>query len=59
MNKKVQILTGPVGQPFASCFGAAIRVPGMHPYLQWNRVLLLAISRYIGDPDMIPHHWLR
>jgi hypothetical protein len=35
-------LTGPVGQPR----GAAVRVRGMHPRLQWNRVSLLAMSRY-------------
>ncbi len=26
--------------------GAAVRVPGMRPHLQWNRVRLLAMSRY-------------
>jgi hypothetical protein len=30
---------------------AAVCVTVMHPYLQWNRVLLSAISGYIGDPD--------
>ncbi len=41
------------------CFpprGAAVYVPGMHPHLQWNWVLLLAMSRYIGDPNMTPDH---
>jgi hypothetical protein len=28
----------------------AIRIPRMLPHLQWNRVLLLAMFRYIGDP---------
>jgi hypothetical protein len=27
----------------------------MHPHLQWNRVLLLAMSCYIGDPNIIDH----
>ncbi len=31
---------------------AAVRVTVMHPYLQWNRVLLSAMSGYIGDPDL-------
>jgi hypothetical protein len=26
--------------------GAAVCIPGMHPHLQWNWVLLLAMSRY-------------
>ncbi len=36
--------------------GAAVPVPGMHPHLQWNRALLLAMPHYIGDPDVIPDH---
>ncbi len=38
------------------CFlpsGALDRIPRMHPHLQWNRVLLLVMSRCIGDPDMV------
>jgi hypothetical protein len=38
------------------CFlprGAVVHVPGMHPHLQWNWVLLLAMSPYIGDLDVI------
>jgi hypothetical protein len=31
--------------------GATICVPGMHPHLQVNRVLLLAMSLCIGDPN--------
>jgi hypothetical protein len=31
---------------------------GMHPHLQWNRVILLAMFCYIGDPDIIPDHQL-
>ncbi len=31
----------------------------MYPHLQWNRVFLLVMSPYIGDPNMIPDHWLR
>ncbi len=40
------------------CFppmGAAVRIPWMHPHLLWNWVLLLAMSRYISDPDMTDH----
>ncbi len=33
--------------PGGQCF------PGLHPHLQWNRVLLLAMSCYIGDPNVI------
>ncbi len=48
-----------VGQLFAFRLrGAALCVLGMHPHLQLNLVLLLAMSRYIGDPDGIrslPH----
>ncbi len=36
------------------CFRRSI--PGMHPHLQWNRVLL-AMSRYISDPDVIRDPW--
>jgi hypothetical protein len=35
-------------------WGEVVHIPGMHPHSQWNRVLLFAMSRYIGDPDMIP-----
>ncbi len=35
--------------------GAMVHVPGMHPHLQWNQVLLLAMFCDIGDPDMIDH----
>ncbi len=43
------------------CFlprGAAVHVLGMQPHLEWKQVLLLAKSRYIGDLNMIPDHWL-
>jgi hypothetical protein len=43
------------------CFppqGAAVCAPGMQP-TPWNWHYLLALSRYIGDPDVIPDHWLR
>jgi hypothetical protein len=43
------------------CFwlkGAAVRVPGMHPHLQWNQIILLAMPRYIGDQDVVDH-WPR
>ncbi len=33
--------------------GAAVRLLEMRSHLQWDRVLLLAMSRYIGDPDGI------
>ncbi len=39
-------------------WGATVWVPGMHPQLQLNLILLLAMSRYIGDPDMISDHQL-
>jgi hypothetical protein len=32
--------------------------PRMHPHLQRDRVLLVASSCYIGDPNMIPDHQL-
>ncbi len=28
------------------CLGAVVRIPGMHPHLLWNCVLLLEMSRY-------------
>ncbi len=46
--------TGPVGQPFAS----RLEGPGFNPhggYLCQTGIFLLALSRYIGDPDMIYH----
>ncbi len=39
--------------------GRAVHVPRIHPHLQWNQVLLLAMSCYIGDPEVIPDHWLQ
>ncbi len=45
-------LTGPVDYPFASCHeGLGFKPQG--GYLCEIRILLLALSRYIGDPDMI------
>jgi hypothetical protein len=38
------------------CFlprGAMVRTPGVHPNF-WNWDFLLAMSRYIGDLDVIP-----
>jgi hypothetical protein len=38
------------------CFlprGAVVHVLGMHPHLQWNQVLLLAMSPFIDDLDVI------
>jgi hypothetical protein len=34
--------------------GAAVRIPGMHPHLQWNQVLLLDMSPFMGDPRRDP-----
>ncbi len=38
-------------------------VSGLHPgdaqIHNGTGFLLLAVSRYIGDPDVIPDHWLR
>ncbi len=45
--------TGPVVQPFASRHEGAGFNPG--GYLCETRILLLALSRYIGDPDVIDH----
>jgi hypothetical protein len=48
-------LTGPVDYPFASCHkGPGFKSPG--GYLCETGILLLALSRYIGDPDVIDHH---
>jgi hypothetical protein len=45
--------TGPVVHPFASSHEG----PGFNPrgYLCEAGIVLLALSRYIGDPDMIDH----
>ncbi len=46
--------TGSVVHPFASSHEG----PGFNPqggYLSETRILLLALSRYIGDPDIIYH----
>jgi hypothetical protein len=48
-------LTGPVGQPFASHHEG----PGFNPRggcLCETGILLLVLSRYIGDPGVIPDH---
>jgi hypothetical protein len=45
-------LTGPVDYPFASHHeGPGIKLQG--GYLCETRILLLALSRYVGDPDVI------
>jgi hypothetical protein len=50
-------LTGPVDYLFASRHkGPRIKSPG--EYLCETRILLLALSRYIGDLDVIDHHGL-
>ncbi len=47
-------LTGPVDYLFASCHkGPRFKTPG--GYLCGTGILLLALSRYIGDPDVINH----
>ncbi len=47
-------LTGPVDYPFASRHkGPGFKSPG--GYLCETGILLLALSRYIGDPNMIDH----
>ncbi len=43
----MQSLIGPMGQLFASHpWGAVVQIPGMQLSLQWNQVLLLAMSHY-------------
>jgi hypothetical protein len=50
-------LTGPVDYPLASHHkGPRFKSPG--GYLSETGILQLALSRYIGDPDMIDHHGL-
>jgi hypothetical protein len=50
-------LTGPVGQLFVFHPGGQRFASWgyMYPHLQWNRVHLLAMSHFIGDPDVIDH----
>ncbi len=52
----IPFLTGPVDYPFASRHEG----PGFNPqggtyYLCETGILLLALCRYIGDPDVIDH----
>jgi hypothetical protein len=50
-------ITGPVDYLFASRHkGPRFKSPG--EYLCETGILLLALSRYIGDADMIDHHGL-
>jgi hypothetical protein len=50
-------LTGPVGQPFASpSMGQSFAPRGGNSHLHWNWEFLLALSCYIGDPDVIIDH---
>jgi hypothetical protein len=49
----IHSLTGPVGQPFASCLGVSKLHPGNTQTHNGTRFLLLALSRYIGDPNVI------
>ncbi len=50
-------LIGPVDYLFASCHkGPGFKSPG--GYWCETGILLLAMSRYIGDPDVIGHHGL-
>jgi hypothetical protein len=47
-------LTGPVDYPFASGHkGPGFKSPG--GYFCETGILLLAMSRYVGDPDVIDH----
>ncbi len=47
-------LTGPVDFLFASCYkGPRFKSPGGGGYLCETRILLLALSCYIGEPDVI------
>ncbi len=50
-------LTGPVDYLFASCHKGP-RFKSLGGYLCETGILLLALSRYIGDPDVIDHHGL-
>jgi hypothetical protein len=48
-------LTSPVDYLFASCHkGLRFKSPGV--YLCETGILLLALSHYIGDPDVIDHN---
>jgi hypothetical protein len=49
----IHSLNGPVGQLFASHLGGQRFMSQACPHLQWNWVLLLAMSGYIGDPKSI------
>jgi hypothetical protein len=49
----IHSLTGQVGQPFASRQGDPRFTSWGCTNSQWNWVLLLAMSRYIGDPYVI------
>ncbi len=49
-------LTGPVDYPFASHHeGPRFKSPGGYGYLCETGILLLALSSYIGDPNVIDH----
>ncbi len=49
----IHSLTGPVGWPFASRLGGQWFTSRGCKNSQWTRYLLLALSRYIGDLDVI------
>jgi hypothetical protein len=50
----IHSLTGPVGQPFASCQGgSAVHLLRMHKLTNGTGFLVLALSCYSGDPDVI------
>ncbi len=38
--------------------GTVVCVPGMHPHLHWNQVLLLPCLATLVDPVVIPDNWL-
>jgi hypothetical protein len=49
----IHSLTGPVGQPFASCLGGQRFASWGGKTHNGTRFLQLVLSRYIGDPDVI------
>jgi hypothetical protein len=56
----IHSLNGQVGQPFV-CFlpRGAVFTPWDAPTLTMELGSTVSESRYIGDPDVIPDHWLR
>jgi hypothetical protein len=52
----VHTLTGPVGQLFACWLRGQRFTSWGYNHTSGTRILLLSLSRYIGDPDVIPDH---